>query len=152
MSTATNRQIAERFWAAFARRDWKGVARLLAPDAHYTDVGVDPVGAHGPAEIIARLSALDGPVRYAHRHVHTVAEGDIVITEHVELFCFASGEEFEHPFVSVLEMHGGLVRRYHDYSHAPNLFNQSPPEWLEQARNWRSRIVPLDQRWPGEGF
>ena len=152
MSADVNRQIVERYWTSFFGRDWKAVARFFTPDAHYTDAGVDPVGASGPAEIVARLSALDGPARYAQRPGHIVAQGDMVITEHAELWSFASGEEFVHPFVSVMQLEGGLIRRWHDYSHAMNIFSNAPSTWVEHAKSWRDRITPLAELWPGEGF
>lgn len=152
MQADRNRQVVERYWTSFFSRDWIQVARFFAPNAHYTDAGVDPVGARGPAEIIARLTGLDVPVRYGQLPRHIIAQGDLVVTEHLELWTFASGEEFQHPFVSVMELKGGLIERWHDYSHAPNIFNNAPSAWVEYAKNWRERIKPLAELWPGEGF
>jgi len=52
---ARNRQIVELYWEAHFLRDWESMATFFAPDAHYTDVGVDGQGARGPQQIIDRL-------------------------------------------------------------------------------------------------
>jgi limonene-1,2-epoxide hydrolase len=136
---ARNRQVVERYWDAHFRRDWQKMATFFTASAHYTDVGVDGVGATGPAEIIARLrlglEPLDG---YYHFPLHTVAEGDLVVTEHVEQWRFPTGEVIDHPFTSVMEVEGGLIRRWHDYSHLGNLFDNAPPWWIERiAQGWQ---------------
>jgi ketosteroid isomerase-like protein len=128
----TNRQIVERYWDAHFRRDWERMAGFFSPDAHYTDVGMDPVGATGPAEIIARLRLGIEPLEgYYHFPKHMVAEGDLVITEHMEQWRFPTGEVIDHPFTSVMEVHDGLITRWHDYSHIGNLIDNAPSWWLE---------------------
>ena len=141
MSTpeARNRQIVERYWDAHFRRDWPKMATFFTPNAHYTDVGVDGVGATGPQEIIARLrlglEPLDG---YYHFPRHLIAEGDLVVTEHVEQWRFPTGEVIDHPFMSMMEVDGGLIRRWHDYSHLGNLFDNAPAWWIERiAQGWQ---------------
>jgi limonene-1,2-epoxide hydrolase len=135
---ALNRQIVERYWDAHFRRDWDAMARHFAPRAHYTDVGMDAAGATGPAEIIARLRLGIEPLEgYYHFPRHMVAEGDLVITEHVEQWRFHTGEVVDHPFTSVMEVRGGLIERWHDYSHLGNLIDNAPQWWLEHiAGGW----------------
>jgi len=153
MTTDENRQVVEQYWDCYFRKDWKSVARFFTPTAHYTDVGVDPIGANGPAEIITRLmNAIDLTSSYDHLCKHIVAQGRVVVTEHAEVWGFSSGEKFEHPFVSVMELHDGKIQRWHDYSHAVNIFNHAPAAWVERARSWRQRVVSLNDRWPGEVF
>ena len=49
-----------------------------------------------------------------------------------------SGEVIDHPFTSVMEVRGGLVTRWHDYSHLGNLLDQAPQWWLDHiAAGWR---------------
>ncbi len=94
---------------------------------------MDPVGAHGPAEIMTRLiNGIDPTSSYDHLPRHIIAQGDIVMTEHVEVWGFPTGERFEHPFVSVMELKEGLIERWHDYSHAANIFQNAPAEWVAQ--------------------
>jgi hypothetical protein len=52
---ARNRQVVERYWEAHFLRDWDRMATFFSDDAHYTDVGVDGQGAHGPQRIVDRL-------------------------------------------------------------------------------------------------
>lgn len=136
---ASNRQIVERYWDAHFRRDWDAMAGFFAAGAHYTDVGLDPTGATGPDEIIRRLRLGIEPLSgYYHFPKHTVAEGNIVVTEHVEQWQFHTGEVVDHPFTSVMEVDAGLITRWHDYSHLGNLLDQAPSWWLERiAGGWR---------------
>jgi ketosteroid isomerase-like protein len=137
---ARNKQVVERYWDAHFRRDWEAMAGFFSKDAHYTDVGIDPVGATGPDQIIARLKLgiepLDG---YQHFPRHMVAEGDLVVTEHVEQWRFHTGEVVDHPFTSVMELQDAAITRWHDYSHLGNLLDNAPAWWLERiAAGWRS--------------
>ena len=136
---ARNRQLVERYWDVHFRRDWEAMSRFFAAHAHYTDVGMDPEGATGPAEIIARLRLGIEPLEgYYHFPKHMVAEGDLVVTEHVEQWRFVSGEVIDHPFTSVMEVHDGLITRWHDYSHIGNLLDNAPAAWIEHvAKGWR---------------
>jgi ketosteroid isomerase-like protein len=82
---AQNRQVVERYWEAHFLRDWDATAKYFSDDAHYTDVGVDGQGARGPQQIVDRLKIGIEPLSgYYHHPRHVVAEGDLVILEHVE--------------------------------------------------------------------
>ena len=50
-----NKELIENYWAAHFDRDWVKMATFFSDRAHYTDVGLDAVGATGPEEIILRL-------------------------------------------------------------------------------------------------
>jgi len=141
---ARNRQVVERYWDAHFRRDWERMAGFFSADAHYTDVGVDARGATGPSEIIRRLKiGLEPLSGYFHWPKHVVAEGDLVITEHVEEWQFHTGERFQHPFVSVMEVRGESIVRWHDYSHLPNVLDNAPKWWLEHiSKGWRDDAAP----------
>jgi len=129
---ARNKQLVERYWDALARRDWARMASMLAPDAHYTDVGTPGPGGTGPDGVLARLRLGIEPLSaYWHYPGHIVAEGDLVFTEHVEHWEFHTGEAFDHPFVSVIEIRDGLITRWHDYSNIANVVQQAPRWWLE---------------------
>ena len=131
---ARNKQVVERFWLALAQRDWDAMAALLAPDAHYTDVGTPGPGGVGPEGVLARLRIGIEPLEaYWHYPGHIVAEGDLVFTEHVEHWQFHTGEAFDHPFVSVIELRDGKIVRWHDYSNIANIMANAPKWWLEQS-------------------
>ncbi len=138
-SGAANKQVAERYWDAHFRRQWDRMATFFTADCHYTDVGLDPTGATGPDEIISRLRLGIEPLEtYYHFPKHLVAEGDLVITEHMERWGFHTGEVVDHPFTSVMEIRDGHIARWHDYSHLGNLLDQAPEWWLTHISDgWR---------------
>jgi len=137
--TDANRDVVERYWDVHFQRDWEAMATFFGPESHYTDVGLDPTGATGPGEIIARLRLGIEPLKaYIHFPKYTVAEGNLVVTEHVEQWQFETGEIIDHPFASVMEVSEEVITRWHDYSHLGNLLDQAPKWWLEHIANgWR---------------
>jgi limonene-1,2-epoxide hydrolase len=139
MAEPQNRYVVEHYWDAHFRRDWVRMATFFTADAHYTDVGADGSGATGPREIIARLRIGLEPLEgYYHLPKHMIADGDFVVTEHVEEWRFHTGEVIQHPFTSVMEVRNGLIERWHDYSNLPNLTQRAPKWWLEHIANgWR---------------
>lgn len=131
-STAENRRIVAAYWDAHFNRDWEEMTRFFSATCHYTDVGVDAKGATGGADIIRRLKIGIEPLSaYSHFPKNTIAEGDFVITEHVERWEFHTGEVIDHPFTSVMEVRDGLIDRWHDYSHLGNILDNAPKWWLE---------------------
>ncbi len=136
---ATSKQVVENYWEVHFARDWESMATFFGPETHYTDVGLDATGATGPEEIIARLRLGIEPLEgYVHFPGNTIAEGSIVVTEHVEQWRFHTGEVIDHPFASVMEVDGSTITRWHDYSHLGNLLDQAPSWWIEHIANgWR---------------
>ena len=60
-----------------------------------------------------------------------VAEGDLVILEHVEEWQFHTGERILHPFVTVMEVRDGKIVRWHDYLDLNTLMAAAPQAWVE---------------------
>lgn len=99
-------------------------------------------GAHGPAEIVARLRLGLEPVeRHEHHLGRMIAEGDMVVTEHAEEWIFHTGERVMHPFTSVMELDAdGSIRRWWDYSNLANLLDNAPQWWIEHiAQGFRPK-------------
>ena len=134
-----NRQIVEQYWEVHFNRNWDAMAHFFSEDAHYTVVGLDPVGATGPKEIILQLRLGIEPLSgYVHFLKTMICERNLVVTEHVEQWQFHTGEVIDHPFTSVMELTDGLISRWHDYSHLGNLLDQAPAWWLEHiVSGWR---------------
>ena len=134
-----NKEIVESYWDAHFDRDWELMATFFSDDAHYTDVGLDAVGATGAQEIILRLRLGIEPLEgYEHFPMNLICENNIVVTEHVEQWRFHTGEVIDHPFTSVMEITDGLISRWHDYSHLGNLLDQAPKWWLDRIiAGWR---------------
>jgi len=130
---AANRALVGRLWAAlYDRRDYDEVGSLFTPDGFYTDMPNPQAGATGPAQIAARLRLGLGPIE---RHTHDVelllAEGDAVVTEHVEHWGFPTGETVSLPFVSVHRIRDGQLVSWRDYWNFPTLMDAAPAWWLE---------------------
>jgi len=108
------------------------MATFFTEDCHYTDVGMDPVGAIGGAAIVRRLKIGIEPLQgYFHFPKHIVAQGNMVIWEHMERWMFHTGEVIDHPFVTVMEVRDGKISRWHDYSHIGHLIDNAPQWWLD---------------------
>jgi ketosteroid isomerase-like protein len=129
-----NKATIDGFWRLLYAKDWDGLATLFAPQAEYTDVPTPAdVVARGPEQIIARLRlGLDPTEEMVHHPGHVVAEGDLVMTEHVEEWRFPSGEVVKLPFVSVHQFDGdGRIVRWWDYWDLTTLLGSAPQWWLE---------------------
>ena len=140
-----NKQAAARFWDALYAHDWDAVGSVFTAEANYMDVGTGESGggAHGSDQIVARLRLGLEPVQsHSHEPGLVVAEGSVVITEHLEVWSFHTGEVIRHPFTSVMEFDGaGMITRWWDYSNLSNLLDNAPAWWIEHiAAGWRSTL------------
>lgn len=138
-TTEANRALVSRFWEHLYVRDFDACGACFAADGVYTDVPVGEVGATGPAEVAARLRLGLEPIeRYVHHLRNLVADGDVVITEHVEEWYWHTGEHVALPFVSVMELRDGEITRWWDYFNLPTLLDGAPSWWLEHiAQGYR---------------
>lgn len=109
MGVEENRDVVEQLWRALYRRDFDAVGAHFHADGTYTDVPTPPDDvAVGPTQIAARLELGLGPLdRIDHDIGCIVAEGDRVVTEHVETWHWPTGESVPLPFVSVHELREG---------------------------------------------
>ncbi|MEZ5166230.1 MAG: nuclear transport factor 2 family protein [Acidimicrobiales bacterium] len=125
-----NKQTVARYWDALYDHDWSAIATFFTDDANYVDVGTGEQlgGAHGPAEIVARLRlGLESVPEHRHEMGRMIAEDDMVVTEHAEEWVWHTGERVLHPFTSVMELTpDGLIRRWWDYSNLSNLLDHAP--------------------------
>jgi ketosteroid isomerase-like protein len=128
-----NREVVGRFWEALYARDWDALRGFFAPEAEYTDVPTpDDDVAVGPDQIVARLRlGLEPLEAIVHHPRHTVAEGDLVYTEHEEEWRWPSGEQVTIKFVSAQELRDGLIVRWWDYPDLQKLLGAAPQWWIE---------------------
>jgi limonene-1,2-epoxide hydrolase len=135
MSVETNKERVQVFWDTLYRRDWDTIATFFAEDSEYTDVpSPDDDVARGPELIVARLRlGLERISGYEHDLRLMVAEGDVVVTEHSETWHWHTGEQVTLPFVSVHELHGGIIVRWWDYWDLGTLMNAAPAWWIEHV-------------------
>lgn len=131
--TAANRSVSEALWADLYRKDFAAVGTHFHPDGTYTDMPTPAEDiAVGPDQIAARLRLGLEPIeRQEHELVCVVAEGDRVITEHVETWFWGTGESVALPFVSVHEFRDGKITRWSDYWDLQTLLGAAPAWWIE---------------------
>ncbi len=134
MDKERNRQTSKALWQLLYERNWDAMADLFAPDCLYQDVPTPDFGARGPDSVIRRLKIGHEPVeRHEHHLERMVAEGDCVITEHLEDWYFHTGEVVKLPFTSIHEFdESGRITLWRDYWDLGTLLNNAPTWWLEQ--------------------
>lgn len=134
--------LVRRFWAALYARDWEGVGSFFAPSSVYWDVPLGPsTAARGPADIVSRLRlGLEGLAGYEHVEGPLVSQGDVVVTEHREVWHWPTGETASLPFVSVMEVRDGTIAVWKDYWDYATLMNAAPASWHE-------RLASADLSW-----
>lgn len=130
---AANRALVADFWAALYERDWERIATFFDEDSEYTDMPTPPEDlARGPEQILRRLRLGLEPISGYEHHLRTVvADGDVVVTEHAETWRWHTGEEVTLPFVTVQEVHDGVIRRWWDYWDLQTLLGAAPAWWIE---------------------
>ena len=132
-SPGDNKHVVEQLWRELYARDFDAVGEHFHDDGEYTDVPspADDV-ARGPAKIAARLRLGLEPLERIHHETRLmVAEGDTVITEHVEHWHWPTGEHVDLPFVSVHEFRDGRIARWWDYWDMQTLMGAAPAWWVE---------------------
>ena len=128
-----SKAIVEQFWRDLYARDFDKVGSYFPVDGEYTDVcsPADDV-ARGPDQVAARLRlGLEPLASLSHDIRLIVAEGNVVITEHVEHWSWETGEQADLPFVSVMEFRGDQIVRWWDYWDMSTLMNAAPAAWVE---------------------
>jgi len=136
------RDLVESFWADLYRRDFEAVGNYFAADGEYTDMPTpaDDV-ARGPAQIAARLELGLGPLASISHDVRGItAEGDTVVTEHVEHWEWPSGERASLPFVSMMQLRDGKLVRWWDYWDLGTLMGAAPAWWVEHIMEESAKL------------
>jgi limonene-1,2-epoxide hydrolase len=129
--------VVRRFWAALYSRDWDRIASFFGPSSVYWDVPVGPGAAgKGPADIVSRLRlGLDGLAGYEHFEGPITTTGNVVMTEHREVWHWPTGETASLPFVSVMAVDGDVITLWKDYWDYNTLMNAAPAAWHERLDN-----------------
>lgn len=110
--------IIEQFCKDFgAIVDDGGMARVLAyftDDAVYHNIPLAPVT--GPDQIRATLEGFLGGVTSIEFEVlHLVEDGNVVLTERVDVFHLADGRSIRLPVMGTFVLHGGRIAAWRDY-------------------------------------
>ena len=102
-------------------------------DAVYDDVPIPAAKVVGPAAIVRKLEIGFARVPKHEHHLHLmIAEGDAVITEHTEDWCFAPDHVVSLPFVSVQHIADGRIILWKDYWDFQTLMGAAPAAWHER--------------------
>jgi ketosteroid isomerase-like protein len=131
--TDANKALITEFWDALYARDFDAVATFFHETSTYTDVATPPEDvAVGPAQVVARLKlGIAQLERYDHTPVLSIAEGNVVVTEHIENWTWSTGEEISFPFTSIHVIEDGKISRWTDYWDLSTLLNAAPAWWIE---------------------
>jgi len=131
--SAEPKAVTQAFWEALYARDWERIASFFGPDSIYYDVPIGPAAAaKGPGDIVKRLKlGLEPLVGYDHGPATVVSEGDIVVTEHTEMWEWPTGERATLPFTSIQHVVDGTITRWKDYWDLRTLLGSGPPTWEE---------------------
>ena len=131
--TEQNRELVTQFWKDLYERDFDAVGELLHRRSRITPTCARRKRARSdPEKVVARLKlGLEPLAGYEHELKHIVADGDMVVTEHAELWKWHTGESVLLPFVSVHELRDGKIVRWHDYWDMQTLMNAAPTWWVE---------------------
>jgi len=130
-----NRRTIEQFWEDMYAGRWDAFTAHFTDDATYTDAPTPgDEFARGPAEILARLRlAFDPLASMGDERGLMVADGHVVVTEHVEIWKWTTGEEMRLPVASVHELTDGRISRWIDYWDMQTLVNAAPQAWFEHV-------------------
>jgi limonene-1,2-epoxide hydrolase len=131
---STPAQLVAAFGDALYARDWARIRDFFGADSVYWDVPIGPaVAARGPDGIVARLrTALEGLSAFEDDPIRAVTQGDTVITEHHEIWRWASGESLILPITSVQVVSGGVITLWKDYWDYQTLASAAPASWQDQ--------------------
>ncbi len=135
-----NRNLVEAFWGDLYAPDLAAAAARFAPDGSYTDITTpDDDVARGPEEIVKRLTlAWDRLAGLRDERRHLVAGEDVVLTEHVEIWDWPTGETMALPVASVHEVQDGRITRWTDYWDMAQLVAAAPQWWFEHVmQGWK---------------
>lgn len=128
-----NKKRVQDFWQdVYVNRNYDAVGKYFAKDGVYEDVPTPGSAAIGPKAVSTRLRMGHELVEsFKHEIARLVGDGDTVITEHTETWCFHTGEVVALPFVSVMELHDGMITLWRDYWDLNTLMNNVPQWWIE---------------------
>ena len=118
------RAVAERFYAAFARRDAEAMAACYADDASFSDPAFPDLRGEAVRDMWRMLCARGKDLRIEHRVVEATAGRARVHWEAWYSFS-ATGRKVHNVIEAELEVRDGLIVRHRD--------DFSFPRWARQA-------------------
>ena len=133
-SIEANKAMVRRFWDDLYAHRFAALGDYFTEDAEYDDVPIPAARVVGPGAIRRKLEIGLGRVARHVHHLHRlVAEGDTIVTEHTEEWCFADDHVVSLPFVSVQVIRDGRIALWRDYSNIATLLDAAPAWWFEHV-------------------
>jgi limonene-1,2-epoxide hydrolase len=112
---ATAKDVVQQFCELMVKRDAEAVRPLLADDATYQNTGMP--ASEGVDAIVANLAGQFGafPDSYEYRLKHIVAEGDVVMTERLDMIKGPDGRLHGVPVMGAFVVNDDKISRWTDY-------------------------------------
>src|SRR5215218_119825 len=111
--TDTPLETVRAFCALWAKGDLEAIIGAFTDDAVYHNIPLDPV--HGPDAIRTTIEGfLAGTDSVEFRVLHAAADGDVVLTERVDVFV-APERRIELPVMGTFEVRDGRIAAWRDY-------------------------------------
>ena len=106
-------EVVRRFCAVWSNVDPDDIAEFFTDDAVYHNIPMDPItGREAIKSFIAGFAGGAEQIDFRVRNI--VAEGDVVLTERVDVFVMPNGT-VELPVMGTFEVHDGRIATWRDY-------------------------------------
>jgi limonene-1,2-epoxide hydrolase len=106
-------ETVRRFCAVWSNVDPEAIAEFFADDAVYHNIPMDPItGRDAIKSFIAGFAGGAEQIDFRVRNI--VADGDVVLTERVDVFLLPSGK-VELPVMGTFEVKDGKIAAWRDY-------------------------------------
>ena len=121
-----------RFFEALDGLDLDAITAFFTEDGVYHDLPVptDPTTGHEGIRRKLQIVA-DALERLEIRLSSVIGEGDVVMSERVEIWHFSTGERPELPVMSIFEMKGDKIAVWREYWDMNTLVSQLPPAFMQ---------------------
>lgn len=109
----TPRETVEMFIDAWNRMAWGRVTEMVTQDCVYHNIPMQPVtgpdGVRGVIESMGEIKGVDWKI------TNIAENGNVVLTERVDCFAFASGQLLEIAVMGTFEVEDGKISAWRDY-------------------------------------
>src|SRR5215216_2979098 len=107
-------EIVRSFCALWGQGDYDAVVDSFTDDAIYHNIPMDPVV--GPDAIRAFIDGFTGQAESVEfRILNLAAEGNVVLTERVDIFKMVGGNQIDLPVMGTFEVRDGKIAGWRDY-------------------------------------
>lgn len=106
-------ETVEAFIDAWNRMAWGRVTEMVTADCIYHNIPMQPVtGPEGVRSVIESMGDIKG---VDWEVLHIAVNENVVLTERIDRFAFASGVHVELPVMGTFEIESGKISAWRDY-------------------------------------